>query len=310
MKKVFLLAAVAFATSANAQVVQFDAEGKLGLTGDVAPVSANTELGSNEAIDAYIAFDDSYKASNIKNNDYNVVKIGGNEVQTKGGMQGNTNPKDIEGNSPAGAAGSETTPAKGPSAPVSGCVYGLKAKADGIVYVIAKLSSNKNYTVFEDGAAIGYKAAMEANNAAFPDSKLFVEVKGEGEFNLVTTAIDQLEHIATGDPESAIKVNGLGVIWFPVYNGGTYLFNACGSKASVSGMYFATAEQDVVVEGTDSEAPKDAFTIYTAGGADGIANVAATAKAENARMFNLAGQEVGKNFKGIVVVNGKKFMNK
>ena len=309
MKKVFLLAAVAFATSANAQVVQFDAEGKLGLTGDVAPVSANTELGSNEAIDAYIAFDDSYKASNIKNNDYNVVKIGGNEVQTKGGMQGNTNPKDIEGNSPAGAAGSETTPAKGPSAPVSGCVYGLKAKADGIVYVIAKLSSNKNYTVFEDGAAIGYKAAMEANNAAFPDSKLFVEVKGEGEFNLVTTAIDQLEHIATGDPESAIKVNGLGVIWFPVYNGGTYLFNACGSKASVSGMYFATAEQDVVVEGTDSEAPKDAFTIYTAG-ADGIANVAATAKAENARMFNLAGQEVGKNFKGIVVVNGKKFMNK
>ena len=309
MKKVFLLAAVAFATSANAQVVQFDAEGKLGLTGDVAPVSANTELGSNEAIDAYIAFDDSYKASNIKNNDYNVVKIGGNEVQTKGGMQGNTNPKDIEGNSPAGAAGSETTPAKGPSAPVSGCVYGLKAKADGIVYVIAKLSSNKNYTVFEDGAAIGYKAAMEANNAAFPDGKLFVEVKGEGEYNVVSTFIDQLEHIATGDPESAIKVNGLGVIWFPVYNGGTYLFNACGSKASVSGMYFATAEQDVVVEGTDSEAPKDAFTIYTAG-ADGIANVAATAKAENARMFNLAGQEVGKNFKGIVVVNGKKFMNK
>lgn len=48
---------------------------------------------------------------------------------------------------------------------------------------------------------------------------------------------------------------------------------------------------------------------FTAGGADGISAVAA-AKAENARMFNLAGQEVGKNFKGIVVVNGKKFMNK
>ena len=306
MKKVFLLAAVAFATSANAQVVQFDAEGKLGLTGDVAPVSANTELGSNEAIDAYIAFDDSYKASNIKNNDYNVVKIGGNEVQTKGGMQGSANPKDVNGNSPAGNVAEGTAP----SVPVSGCVYGVTAKADGIVYVVAKLSSNKAYTVFEDGAAIGYKAAMEANNAAFPDSKLFVEVKGEGEFNNVTTAIDWLERIATGDPASEIKVNGLGVIWFPVYNGGKYLFNACGSKASVSGMYFATAEQDVVVEGTDSEAPKDAFTIYTAGGADGIANVAATAKAENARMFNLAGQEVGKNFKGIVVVNGKKFMNK
>ena len=304
MKKVFLLAAVAFATSANAQVVQFDSEA-LGMTDTANEFAAETALGSNDAIDAYLAFTDSYKASNIKNNDYNVVKIGGNEVLTKGGMQGSANPKDVNGNSPAGNVAEGTAP----SVPVSGCVYGITAKADGIVYVVAKLSSNKAYTVFEDGAAIGYKAAMEANNAAFPDSKLFVEVKGEGEFNLVTTAIDQLEHIATGDPASEIKVNGLGVIWFPVYNGGKYLFNACGSKASVSGMYFATAEQDVVVEGTDSEAPKDAFTIYTAG-ADGIANVAATAKAENARMFNLAGQEVGKNFKGIVVVNGKKFMNK
>jgi hypothetical protein len=305
MKKVFLLAAVAFATSANAQVVQFDSEA-LGMTETVAEFAEGTALGSNDAIDAYLAFTDSYKASNIKNNDYNVVKIGGNEVLTKGGMQGNTNPKDVNGNSPAGNVAEGTAP----SVPVSGCVYGVTAKADGIVYVVAKLSSNKAYTVFEDGAAIGYKAAMEANNAAFPDSKLFVEVKGEGEFNNVTTAIDWLERIATGDPASEIKVNGLGVIWFPVYNGGKYLVNACGSKASVSGMYFATAEQDVVVEGTDSEAPKDAFTIYTAGGADGIANVAATAKAENARMFNLAGQEVGKNFKGIVVVNGKKFMNK
>ena len=304
MKKVFLLAAVAFATSANAQVVQFDSEA-LGMTDTANEFAAETALGSNDAIDAYLAFTDSYKASNIKNNDYNVVKIGGNEVLTKGGMQGSANPKDVNGNSPAGNVAEGTAP----SVPVSGCVYGITAKADGIVYVVAKLSSNKAYTVFEDGAAIGYKAAMEANNAAFPDSKLFVEVKGEGEYNLVKTAIDQLEHIATGDPASEIKVNGLGVIWFPVYNGGKYLFNACGSKASVSGMYFATAEQDVVVEGTDSEAPKDAFTIYTAG-ADGIANVAATAKAENARMFNLAGQEVGKNFKGIVVVNGKKFMNK
>jgi len=303
MKKVFLLAAVAFATSANAQVVQFDSEG-LGMTDTAAEYAAETALGSNDAIDAYIAFTDNYKASNIKNNDYNVVKIGGNEVLTKGGMQGSTNPKDANGNSPAGNVAEGTAP----SAPASGCVYGLTAKADGIVYVVAKLSSNKAYTVFEDGAAIGYKAAMEANNAAFADGKLFVEVKGEGEYNLVTTAIDQLEHIATGDPASEIKVNGLGVIWFPVYNGGKYLVNACGSKASVSGMYFATAEQDVVVEGTDSEAPKAAFTIFSVDPA-GISSVAA-AKAQNARMFNLAGQEVGKNFKGIVVVNGKKFMNK
>jgi glutamine synthetase len=32
--------------------------------------------------------------------------------------------------------------------------------------------------------------------------------------------------------------------------------------------------------------------------------------AQNGRIYNLAGQEVSKNFKGIVVKNGKKYMNK
>ena len=303
MKKVFLLAAVAFATSANAQVVQFDSEG-LGLTGDVSPVAAGTALGSNDAVDVYIAFDDSYKASNIKNNNYNVVKIGGNEISTGGGMQGNTNPKGDGDKSPVGSIADGT----GPVAPINGCVYGITAKADGIVYVVAKLSSNKAYAVFEDGAAIGYKAAMEVVDTRFADNKINVEVKGEGQYNNVTTPIDWLVRLATGDAEAASAGNGLGVVWFPVYNGGKYMFCAAGSKASVSGVYFATAEQDVVVEGTDSEAPKDAFTIFSADPA-GISSVAA-AKAQNARMYNLAGQEVGKNFKGIVVVNGKKFMNK
>lgn len=41
----------------------------------------------------------------------------------------------------------------------------------------------------------------------------------------------------------------------------------------------------------------------------GIENVAVKA-AQNGRIYNLAGQEVSKNFKGIVIKNGKKYMNK
>ena len=300
MKKVFLLAAVAFATSVNAQVVQFDAEA-MGLTSSVSAVTAGTSLGTNAALDAYIAFDDSYKAANIKNDDYNVVKIGSAEILTKGGMQGNTNPTDADG----------TNPANSLAAPNKGCAYGFDAKADGIVYVVAKLSSNKQYVVFEDGAPIGYKAAMEIVDKDFPNNILSVEVKGEGEYNVVKESIAKLAVIALNNAEATSAqsaVNGLGVVWFPVAKDSKYLFMATGSKASVSGLYFTTAEEDVVVEGTDSDAPKDAFKIYSAD-PTGIANVAA-AKAENARMFNLAGQEVSKNFKGIVVVNGKKFMNK
>lgn len=48
---------------------------------------------------------------------------------------------------------------------------------------------------------------------------------------------------------------------------------------------------------------------YLAESTSGIQNV--TAKAvQNGRIYNLAGQEVSKNFKGIVVKNGKKFMTK
>ena len=49
--------------------------------------------------------------------------------------------------------------------------------------------------------------------------------------------------------------------------------------------------------------------IYYTTNAAGIENVTAKA-ANNGRTYNLAGQEVGKNFKGIVVKNGKKFMTK
>jgi hypothetical protein len=48
---------------------------------------------------------------------------------------------------------------------------------------------------------------------------------------------------------------------------------------------------------------------YLVANTTGIENVAVKA-AQNGRTYNLAGQEVGKNFKGIVVKNGKKFMTK
>lgn len=42
----------------------------------------------------------------------------------------------------------------------------------------------------------------------------------------------------------------------------------------------------------------------------GINDVQASNAKKDSRMFNLAGQQVGKDFKGIVIMNGKKFLNK
>ena len=48
----------------------------------------------------------------------------------------------------------------------------------------------------------------------------------------------------------------------------------------------------------------------TQGKATGVNVTTKTVKTSNAAMFNLAGQRVNKNFKGLVVKDGQKFMNK
>ena len=45
-------------------------------------------------------------------------------------------------------------------------------------------------------------------------------------------------------------------------------------------------------------------------GSDGISNAIVDEKPADNRMFNLAGQQVGDDYKGIVIQNGKKFMKK
>ncbi|MBQ8702434.1 MAG: hypothetical protein IJ549_06710 [Prevotella sp.] len=300
MKKVFLLAAVAFATSVNAQVIQVDGEA-LGLNKDEAvALTAGTAVGSNAAIDVTIAFDDTYKLVDNKAGlagtdlKFNQIEFDGNVVVTKTGIQGLHNPKDAEGKGPA------VVPAK----PVSGAYTLVTAKEDGMVYVASKLSSNKSYAIFEDGASIGYKFAVQLDAA---DDR----IKGA----LLSGALSDedaknpqpwLIRIVTGEAEGATAGNGLGVLAFPVYKGSQYLVGASGSKITWCGVYYK-AQDDAVIALSEDTGAAEKVTIYD--GTTGIANVAA-AKAENGRMFNLAGQEVSKNFKGIVVVNGKKFMNK
>lgn len=44
--------------------------------------------------------------------------------------------------------------------------------------------------------------------------------------------------------------------------------------------------------------------------ATGISSISATEAKEKTATFNLAGQQVSKSYKGIVVKNGKKYLNK
>ena len=175
MKKILLSAvALVAAMSVNAQVFQMNAE-TYGITSDGQPITEGFEWGAIGETKFSNPFATTHKAVDCKNNDYIKVKIDGNEILTAGGVQGQDNPKDADGGNPA----LTLKPA------ASGAVVQIDAKADGWMYIAAKLSSNKQYVAFEEGKAIGYKLAMEISDARFPDNKINLELKGEGEFNYI-----------------------------------------------------------------------------------------------------------------------------
>lgn len=303
MKKILLSAmALVAAMTVNAQVFQLNAE-SLGITDTDAgnDVAADAAWGSIEgAVSIFNPFATKHKPVNCKNNDFEKVTIDGNEIVTGGGVQGQDNPKDADGGNPAVTLKEQT----------SGAVIGLKAEKDGWVYIVAKLSTNKNYVVFEEGAAIGYKIAMENADERVKGGVLNLEIKGTGEYNNVTledrpNGIGQVIREYTGDPEAASAGNGLGVFYFPVAAGCTYLASATGSKISWSGIYFSEKEAANV-----TLAKGDGTTLAIVNGGESAIQSAKVAEPSSSAIYNLAGQKVSTSYKGLVIENGKKFMQK
>lgn len=299
MKKILLSAvALVAAMSANAQVFQMDGEAH-GLTSELSTVAADYAWGAIDgALDIYNPFETSHKLVDCKNDDYNKVVIDGNEILTKNGVQGNDNPKDEDGTGVGASL----------KAPVGGAVIGLTAQADGWVYIISKLSTNKQYVVFEEGTPVGYKIAME--NASVDGNVINVEFEGVGELNELTKENypDGLPWVIrkyTGNPEAESAGNGLGVFYFPVYAGCKYLASASGSKISWSGIYFSASEAGSIKVSNDDGAE----LVLVDGGGTGI-STAKAATSNNEVIYNIAGQKVAKDYKGLVIVNGKKMIQK
>ena len=298
MKKILLsVVALAATMSVNAQVFKVSAD-ENGITSDGNTIAAGYVWGSiDDAIDISNPFETAHKKVDCKNNDYNKVIIDGNEIATGDGVQGQDNPKDADGGNPA----LTLLPA------VGGAVIQIDAKKDGWVYIVAKLSTNKQYVVFEEGAAIGYKIAMEVKDDRFSDNKILLEIKGEGEYNNIPEGrqIQWVVREALGDIEAATAGNGLGVFYFPVAKDCKYYAHATGSKISWSGIYFAETEA------TNVKVAKEDNTEFVLIGSSstGISTVKAINSNESA-IFNVAGQQVSKDYKGLVIKNGKKMIQK
>ena len=269
-----------------------------GIGSDAVDVEAGKAWGSIEgAIDISNPFATQHKAVDCKNNDFNKVVIDGTEVETKDGVQGQDNPKDADGGNSA-VTFKEAT---------GGAVIQIDAKKNGWVYIVAKLSTNKQYIVFEEGAPIGYKIAMENTDERVQGGVLNLEIKGEGEYNNLTldkypNGLMWVIREYLGDAEAATAGNGLGVFYFPVAEGCKYYAHATGSKISWSGICFSETEaKTVTVEG-------DGISKTLVGAGTGINSVKSVVT--DSAIYNLAGQKVNASYKGVVIKNGKKFLQK
>ena len=285
-------------STGSVQAFKVSAEAN-GIGSDAVDVEAGKAWGSIEgAIDISNPFATQHKAVDCKNNDFNKVVIDGTEVETKDGVQGQDNPKDADGGNSA-VTFKEAT---------GGAVIQIDAKKNGWVYIVAKLSTNKQYIVFEEGAPIGYKIAMENTDERVQGGVLNLEIKGEGEYNNLTldkypNGLMWVIREYLGDAEAATAGNGLGVFYFPVAEGCKYYAHATGSKISWSGICFSETEaKTVTVEG-------DGISKTIIGAGTGINRVNAEKVADNA-IYNLAGQKVNASYKGVVIKNGKKFFQK
>ena len=204
------------------------------------------------------------------------------------------------------------------------------AKKDGFLYIIHKANASKAYTVFEEGSALGYKFAAQGDEATALGAVYQFEVEGEGEYNYVSTPIEwaQQEYLKEADPEfyasnwedvekdgvttstwkkiqnaDAKDIQGLGVIVFPVYAESEYVFNANGSKLMLAGFAFS-ANDDLTI------ATENGVEIYKGGGETAIQGAKVVTVAGNGAIYNLAGQKVNASYKGIVIKDGKKYIQK
>ena len=267
-------------------------------------LTAGTELFNEEEGVLTIGADDTYKPQEV------AFAVNDKEA-VKGGLQGATNPKDADG-----TICSETL-----KEPAAGAFFTFEAKKDGFLYVIHKASANKAYTVFEEGTAIGYKFAAVGDAATDLGAIYQFELKGEGEVNEVKEKVlfaEQLflqgtdkydSHLDADGNWVVIKnaedkaISGLGVIVFPVFADCKYKFNANGSKMTLAGIAFSDAD-DLTIK-TD-----DGVEIYNGGGATAIQGAKVVTVAGNSAIYNLAGQKVNASYKGIVIKDGKKYIQK
>lgn len=318
MKKFLLLTAgFAMAFAAQAQIeVGFLNSAALGLA-DQPTLAEGTVLAETANVKMTTQIGDAVSAQQPAFQGFKTVKVNGEEITLVEGIGGSTNGT---GNLDDG--------------PTGGWMYHLEVKADGWMIVPSKISSNKNFYVFEgkigEGAMpVAYTMGMDIQSADYPDvPEVVFTLPGDemGYVNRNAADIDKYTfgantiawpiRIATQNAEAASAGNGTGVIAFKVWKDAVnYLVFATGSKMNTCGYIFVPCNPDettpsisLYAASTKDDGPEK--TVVVMGDEGGIADITADEVDVNAPVYNVLGQRVSKDAKGILIQNGRKFYNR
>lgn len=322
MKNLLLLAALAATMGASAQsnycfMTPLDGE---------TPLAAGTVLAESENGKLTWMFDEAAKPFVPARDPYNYISVAGGEmVQITSGTTGNTN----------GGWTSAT------SLPDKGVVYQFTSTKPGFVTVITKMNSNKEYFAYRGGQEycafrLGFAYTDQKICYTLPHDEFdYIDMNAADIAQYINPESDKiLKPFQSGPEPKAEQVGeGTGFIQFPVFEAGEVItVFAAGSKMACNGFIFtpvADGEEypslancpQVVIGGVEkvngetgevTPAPTPVtFEGYTvAGGSSAIEDIIVDADAENAPMFNVLGQQVDASYKGLVIKNGKKFINR
>ncbi|MBO4454227.1 MAG: hypothetical protein J5761_04140 [Paludibacteraceae bacterium] len=273
MKKIFLFAAAIMASVTMSATVSIDAcildSAKLAQVVDSAihtktysegQVAAGTVLhdGADMKVSLPYAQQLQWVSAEQPNGAHKSIAFGDLMViNMNAGIQGKDNPKDADGGNPCNTL----------LAPVSGGCFQIDSKADGWIVVLHKASSNKQYFVFEEGTALGYKFGMmtyvDANKNTLGENGLLqYELVGDEEENYLTAQILEantgfskiefvenyfnLDTVASGYSLGTYKQNGVSAIAFKAYEELTYLVGAAGSKMTCAAIVFVKDLEDAM----------------------------------------------------------------